>query len=152
MTDIHVHVIEDQLMFRDGLVHKLRSAVGIGVVGDSPSVEEAIKSTATPDVVLLDLQLGEGQLMREEAIRALFRRWADSKILVVTDSTASLDFLGTRAEGAHGYMTKASSVSDLVDAIEIVATGRPYITPLMAGYLLEGTVPQSLRVNGKFFV
>lgn len=63
MSDpVRLLVCDDHVVVRAGLLALLGSAPGIEVVGEAGTGDEAVALAAklTPDVVLMDLQLGEG--------------------------------------------------------------------------------------------
>ncbi|WP_143663445.1 response regulator transcription factor, partial [Streptomyces bobili] len=62
MTPIRILVCDDHAVVRAGLLALLGSAPDIEVVGEAGSGEEALALARRlrPDVVLMDLQLGEG--------------------------------------------------------------------------------------------
>jgi DNA-binding NarL/FixJ family response regulator len=130
-------LIEDEGLVRESLVGALAGLPDIVVQADAESVEEALMAEVTPDVTLLDLSLGEGRLMREQAVAALKSRWPNSRILVLTSSEARDDLLNMLAAGADGYITKHATKTQLHGAIREVACGNVYITPRLASYVLQ---------------
>ena len=56
---IRVLVVDDQALFREGMVTLLAAQPGLVVVGDAADGEEALRlaAAAQPDVVLMDLQM-----------------------------------------------------------------------------------------------
>ena len=61
-TPIRLVVVDDHPVFRMGMVALLATVDHFEVVAEAASVDEAISTTTTnaPDVVLMDLQLGDG--------------------------------------------------------------------------------------------
>ena len=63
MTPIHVVVVDDHMVFREGLRALLGRVDDIEIVGEAATTQEAIEVTEAvrPDVVLMDLHLpGDG--------------------------------------------------------------------------------------------
>lgn len=82
-TAIAVAVVDDHPVFRLGLVALLGTLDGIEVVAQASSVAEALAViTADVDVVLMDLELGDGSGI--EATRLLLGRFPELRVLVVT--------------------------------------------------------------------
>ena len=130
-------VIDDHYLFRRGLIGTLLSLPGAAVVGEANSVERALAMPDEPDVVLLDLSLEEGGLMKEAAVRALLKRWPRTHILILTASESKDDLIQMLAAGASGYVTKHAKPSELAEALQTVAGGKVFVTPRLASYLLE---------------
>jgi DNA-binding NarL/FixJ family response regulator len=134
---IVVLLIEDEALIRESLVGALGGLPDIVVGDDAESVEHALAGDTDPDVVLLDLSLGEDRLMRKDAIDALRTRWPQVRVLVLTSSEARDDLLNMMAAGADGYITKHATKAQLHGAIREVASGHVYITPRLASYVLR---------------
>ena len=56
---ITIVVVDDHPLFRQGVVHSLKSEPGFRVVGETASGEEALQLARTllPDIVLLDISM-----------------------------------------------------------------------------------------------
>jgi DNA-binding NarL/FixJ family response regulator len=130
-------VIDDHYLFRRGLIGTLLSLPGAAVVGEANSVERALAVPDEPDVVLLDLSLEEGGMMKEAAVRSLLKRWPRTHILILTASESRDDLIQMLAAGASGYVTKHAKPSELAEALQAVSGGKVFVTPRLASYLLE---------------
>src|SRR5262249_20031967 len=60
-----------------------------------------------------------------------------SRFLALSVSDAADDVIAVIREGARGYVTKAISGADLVDAIARVADGDAVFSPRLAGFVLD---------------
>jgi DNA-binding NarL/FixJ family response regulator len=61
----------------------------------------------------------------------------DVRFLALSVSDAADDVIGVVRGGARGYVTKAISGDDLVDAIRRVAEGDAVFSPRLAGFVLD---------------
>ncbi|GAA2239668.1 response regulator transcription factor [Kitasatospora cystarginea] len=142
MTDtatvpVRLLVCDDHAVVRAGLLALLASAPGIEVVGEAGSGEEAVALTARlrPDVVLMDLQLGEG-INGIEATRRITARPGSGHVLVLTTYDTDADITRAIAAGATGYLLKAERPEELFAAIHAAALGRPALSPPVASRMM----------------
>lgn len=132
---INVMLVDDHDLVRTGIKLMLDDVSGIKVVAEASSGEEAVKlgRDLKPHVVLMDVKMpGIGGF---EATRKLIRIDPDVKVLVV--STCENDVYPSRLlqVGAAGYLTKGSSMDEMVKAIRAVHAGQRYISPEIASRL-----------------
>lgn len=130
-----VVLVDDHHLFRSGVRAELGDRVE--VLGEASDVEEAVAVIVAqrPDVVILDVHLpsGGGQLVVEEVKRV------DSEVrfLALSVSDAPEDVIAVIRAGARGYVTKAISTDELVDAVVRVAGGDAVFSPRLAGFVLD---------------
>jgi DNA-binding NarL/FixJ family response regulator len=106
----------------------------VGQVGDGRALVAAVE-TLNPDVVVLDISMP--LLNGLEAGRQIKQKSRNVKLVYLTmNEDPDLAAEAFRA-GASGYLLKSSAASELTTAIREVAQGRSYITPLVAGGLVE---------------
>jgi|SRR6185295_14270202 DNA-binding NarL/FixJ family response regulator len=106
----------------------------VGQVGDGRALVAAVESL-NPDVVVLDISMP--LLNGLEAGRQIKQKSRNVKLVYLTmNEDPDLAAEAFRA-GASGYLLKSSAASELTTAIREVAQGRSYITPLVAGGLVE---------------
>lgn len=132
---INVLIVDDHDLVRTGIRKILSEISGIKVVGEASNGEDAVKMARkfNPHVVLMDVKMpGIGGF---EATRKLLRMDPDLKVLVLT--TISNDLYPARLLqiGAAGYITKGSSMDEMVQAIRAVHSGQRYISPEIASQL-----------------
>lgn len=106
----------------------------VGIVEDGRAMLEAVERLR-PDVVVADVSMP--LLNGIEAVRQLKKK---NKRLAVVFLTMHMDvtYAASAFEaGASGYVLKHSAPSELITAINSALKGRTYITPLLAGELLQ---------------
>jgi DNA-binding NarL/FixJ family response regulator len=131
---IRVAIVDDHDLVRAGV----RSALGdaVEVVGEAGGVADAIvliRETA-PEVVLLDVHMPEGGGV---AVLRATREVPGVRFLVLSVSDAAEDVIAVIREGARGYVTKAISGPDLIEAIGRVAEDDAVFSPRLAGFVLD---------------
>ncbi len=125
---IKVLVVDDQYLIRAGVKRLLDDVSGIKVIADAESGEDAVRKARElqPAVVLMDVKMpGIGGL---EATRKITRLLPDLKVLVLSSLSAEPYPTRLLQAGAAGYITKNSSVDELVKAIRAVNVGQRYIS------------------------
>ncbi|MGW4849782.1 response regulator [Streptomyces sp. NPDC004288] len=133
---VRILLCDDHVVVRAGLLALLGSTPDIEVVGEAGSGEEAVAMAAklTPDVVLMDLQLGPG-IDGVEATRRIAPTGVHVLVLTTYDTDADI----TRAieAGATGYLLKAERPEELFAAIHAAAQGRTALSPPVASRVMD---------------
>jgi DNA-binding NarL/FixJ family response regulator len=130
-----VVLVDDHELFRAGVRGELGDAVEI--VGEAGSVAEAVPliHQLDPEVVLLDVHLGDGG--GEAVIAGVAPERPGVKFLALSVSDAAEDVIDVIRAGARGYVTKTISSAELADAVERVAAGDAVFSPRLAGFVLD---------------
>ena len=144
--ELHVVVVDDHPMFRDGVVHAVASERDIRIVGQGATAEEALSlaQELLPDIIMLDIAMPGGGL---NAARAIATACPFTKIVMLTVSEEEDDVVAAFKAGARAYVLKGVSARELVTILRTVHAGDAYVTPSLAASLLmelSGT-PQRYR-------
>ncbi len=132
---INILLVDDHDLVRAGIRKILNEIAGIKVIAEARTGEEAVKLTRKlhPQVVLMDVKMpGIGGF---EATRKLLRMDPDIKVLVLTTCNNDLYPARLLQIGAAGYITKGSTMDEMVQAIRAVHSGQRYISPEIASRL-----------------
>ena len=134
---IRVLVVDDQELFRRGLVMLLGVEPGIEVVGEAGDGVEGtnLAASAAPDVVLLDVRMPRRTGV--EACRGIKEAVPSAKIIMLTVSDEEADLYESVKNGASGYLLKDSSIEEVAQAIRVVNEGQSLISPSMAVKLID---------------
>jgi len=127
MDAITVHIVEDHRLIRETLSRMLKDLPGFKLMGIFESAEECIQQAVTeqPQVIILDLHLrGMGG---SEALPLILQSSPRSKVLVFTAYNNPKEAQRLLKMGAAGYITKNSSMEELVIAMETLSKGRKFI-------------------------
>ena len=137
MDIIRLMLVDDHDIVRTGLKSFLETQVGLQVVAEAGSGEEALERAleAQPDVVVMDITMPHMDGL--EATRRLKALNSDCHVLALTVHEDKQYLFEMLMAGASGYITKQSAADELVSAIRCVALGNVYLQPALARWLLE---------------
>ncbi|MER5933826.1 response regulator transcription factor [Streptomyces sp. NPDC002054] len=129
---------DDHVVVRAGLLALLGSEPDIEVLGEAGSGEEAVALAAKlhPDVVLMDLQLGDGIDGVEATRRITALPGRPPHVLVLTTYDTDADITRAIGAGATGYLLKAERPEELFAAIHSAAQGRTTLSPPVASRVM----------------
>jgi DNA-binding NarL/FixJ family response regulator len=132
---LRVMVVDDHPMWRDGVARDLADA-GFDVVAVADSVAAAtVRGRAVrPDVVLMDMQLPDGN--GAQATVGILEVSPHTRVLVLSASDERDDVLDAVKAGASGYLVKSASREELLAAVRSTAAGQAVFTPGLAGLVL----------------
>jgi DNA-binding NarL/FixJ family response regulator len=116
-------LVDDHVMFREGLVSLMRTYPDIEVVGEAGSVAQAISlaEELCPEVVLLDYELPDGQ--GPEASQAILCGNPDVRVVFLTVYNGSEQLFEALRSGASGYLLKSLSIAKMVASLRGVMNG-----------------------------
>ncbi|MET0131998.1 MAG: response regulator transcription factor [Kibdelosporangium sp.] len=132
---ISVMVVDDHPIWRDGVARDLTER-GFDVRATAGDAHAAVRiaRAVTPDVVLMDLNLGTASGV--DATRTITHDIPGTRVLVLSASGAHSDVLEAVKAGASGYLVKSASAEELVDAVNRTAQGDAVFTAGLAGLVL----------------
>ncbi len=133
---MRILLADDHPMFREGVAHSLGSEPDLEVIAQAASGEEAVElaQRLSPAVALLDVSMpGIGGI---EAAARIAAAVPGIRIVMLTVSEDKDNLLAALKAGAHGYVLKGASASELRDIVRNVAAGEAFVTPALASRLL----------------
>jgi two-component system, NarL family, response regulator LiaR len=135
---IKIVIVDDHAMVRKGMKAFLGEFEDLQVIGDAPDGWKAVElvNQLMPDVVLLDLFMPGMDGI--ETIQRLMAIQPHLKIVILTAYVKEDKVIEAIKAGALGYVAKESQPDELVQAIRIVSTGTPAISPSIAWKILHG--------------
>ena len=137
MSEIMVLIADDHAIVRTGLAALLETKPGISVVGEAADGAAAVKKALRlrPDVIVMDLMMPVKDGV--EATREIHEKLPESRVLILTTSTAA-DLITRAIEvGATGVITKSGANDQLVQAIRSVAAGNRTLSPEVSRLVAE---------------
>ena len=142
VENIHLLLIHDHSLFREGLVRLLMAEPGLLIAGSCSDFDEAFEVIGRErvDVVLLDEDLGAEQGTR--FVDELKRRAALAKILMVTAGMDEARMFEALKRAAAGVFLKHSPPVQLVEAIRRIMDGQMWLDPRVVRPILSGALQQ----------
>ncbi len=138
--EIQILAIDDHPLFVEGLKMLLTQHGHNSTMRVTSQATDALALLDTgfePDLVLLDLNLpGMGGL---SLLRILQQRGLMSPVLVVSASQSIHDARSAMENGAMGFVSKASHSSELLEAVDSVLEGEPFLPQEWRETLDSGT-------------
>lgn len=130
-------IVDDHVLFREGLAAIIRSETDIQILGQAGSVQEAVATVKAlkPDMVLMDFGLPDGT--GAEATRAILQEHPGCKIVFLTMSEQDDDLFAAIRSGAKGYLLKNMRPSKLISSLRAVQQGESAISRSMTLRLME---------------
>ncbi|HLQ79831.1 MAG TPA: response regulator transcription factor [Brachybacterium sp.] len=142
-VSIRIMMVDDHPVVRAGLRVLLEADEGIEVVAEVGSGAAALQEldllasgAGVPDLVLMDLNLGDG-IGGIETTRRLRAAHPEVQVLAVTTFDAEADIVGALEAGATGYVLKDSPTEALIDAAHEAAAGRSILSPEVQQRLVQ---------------
>ena len=139
-----VVVVDDHHLFRAGVKAELLASCDIVGEAATPAEAIAVIAATNPDVVLLDVHLPDGGGVA--VLGALEDSEVPPAVLALSVSDAAEDVVPMIRAGALGYVTKTIHTTELLAAIERVASRDAYFSPRLAAFVLQAfTAPAPPR-------
>lgn len=130
-------IVDDHPAIREALAMRIAREADLEVCGEASDFVEAIRmaDSSHPDVAIIDIVLKSASGI--ELIKRLKDKHENLRMIVW--SMHSEDLYAERAlrAGARGYINKESATSKIIEAIRQVLDGNVYLSPAMAGKLLQ---------------
>lgn len=127
MEKISILLVDDHKLIRESWSIILSNDPRFKVIGDTSSVEEAVKisNSVKPDIILMDVNLGN--VNGFEATRMIIKSRPESKVIGISMHSMPAYARRMFQMGAKGYVTKNSSKDELLQAIVDVYAGGKFI-------------------------
>ena len=141
-----VIIIEDQAAVREMIAEVVVSDAQYEVVGEENNGQSAYERCLKlkPDLIILDIMLPG--LSGTEILRRITKKLKKIRVIVFS-AYYNIDLLeAVLKAGAHGFVEKNASLSELRQGIHIVANGGSYFGPAVTRTLREAVAnPNGIR-------
>lgn len=137
MKPLRVVIADDHGIVRDGVrlaLEALEECRVVGEVADGASVVRVCREL-TPDVVVIDVKMP--MLDGVSATRQIAALDPAPRVVALSAHADARTVKEMLAAGAVGYVLKTEVLGQLVDAVRAVARGAVYLSPSVAGCVVE---------------
>jgi|AntRauTorckE5430_2_1112549.scaffolds.fasta_scaffold00704_2 DNA-binding NarL/FixJ family response regulator len=123
---ISIFLVDDHQVFQDGIASLISFEKDMTVSGKASSVEAFMREIHkyTPDLVLMDISLGEGSGIK--AAKWYKAQRPDCKILMLSMHREEKYVREVLDAGADGFLLKDAGTKEMMNAIRTVAGGNPF--------------------------
>jgi DNA-binding NarL/FixJ family response regulator len=131
-------LVEDQHLIRTALRMMLEAEPGLEVAGEAGDGRQAVELARAlrPGVVVMDVSMP--RLNGMEAARQMVKERPDTRILALSMYREPRLVRGMLEAGCRGYLLKDCCREELLLAVRSVARGQSYLSPEVAGMVVEG--------------
>jgi DNA-binding NarL/FixJ family response regulator len=135
---IRILLVDDHGIVRDGLQALLERDPEFCVVGTAADGRAAVSLSRTlrPSVVVMDLAMPG--LNGMDATRKIKSAQPEISVLCLSMHSEERFVAAALDAGAAGYLVKDCAADELTRAIRVVAGGRIYLSPAVAGLVVNG--------------
>lgn len=147
---ISVMLVDDHELIRTGLAGVFDLQPDMHVVGQAGSVREALTRFAElgPDVVVTDLQLGDGTGL--DIVRQLRRDHDDVGLIVLTMHSGDDQIFAAMEAGASGFVGKDAPSTEVVKAARHAhVSPRSFICSGLVGAMMRRGASESTRLTDR---
>ncbi|MDO6450507.1 response regulator [Oceanobacillus profundus] len=143
---IHVLIVENQRLLRDGMEAIIERTDDIKVIGAVDNGENAIKQMEhlNPDIVIMDIHLPQMDGIR--TTKYMKEKYPEVGVILLTSKVDDFIISGINA-GADGFLVKAVYAERLLEAIRIAYRGETIFSGEVAQML--ATRIRQLTMNNK---
>jgi DNA-binding NarL/FixJ family response regulator len=143
-----VLLVDDHRIVREGLKSLLAAQPDMQVVAEAADGRQAVQlaKEMAPDVVVMDVAMP--QLNGIEATRQIAADEPGMKVVALSMHSDRRFVSEALKAGASGYVLKDGAFDELISAIRAVVSDRVYLSPRVAGVVVEDYVRRLPARNG----
>ncbi|MDX9670178.1 MULTISPECIES: response regulator transcription factor [unclassified Pseudomonas] len=138
-------LVDDHSLIRAGVRALVLDIPGYAVIGEASDGSQLLEMVEqlTPDIVLLDISMKEtGGL---EALQRLKRVRPQSKVLILSMHTDPALIMQALESGAHGYLLKDTTATELEHALEALRNNERYLSPAIAHTVINQALTRTQK-------
>ncbi|MFZ6734490.1 response regulator transcription factor [Undibacterium sp. Ji42W] len=140
---IHLLLVDDHPLVRDGLRARLETIASIKIAGEAGTTEEALAIAASKpvDLILMDINLGTGNGI---SLTARFKNDYPDIAVIMLSMHEKTEYVNQSMQaGARAYVLKDAPAVEIIEAIDNVVAGGTYFS---SGLKKQTTINESHEV------
>ena len=140
---IKVIITDDHPSLREGISTVLKHEKDIEVIGFAENGSDLLEllESKKPDIVLIDINMPV--MNGIDATKIIRGRFPDVKVIVFSQSDEKRFVKRVLKEGAHGYLLKSATSTELAKAIRMVQSGAIYMSEELPNVFIEKSKKKS---------
>jgi len=125
-------LVDDHALIRAGVRALVSDIPGYQVIGEAADGAQLLEMTLDlkPDIILLDISMRDSNGL--DALERLHRALPDSKVLILSMHTDPQMIMRALEGGAHGYLLKDATATEIEQALEALRNDERYLSPAIA--------------------
>lgn len=130
-------LVDDHSLIRAGVRALVLDIPGYAVIGEADDGAQVLEmvETLSPDIIVLDLSMKQvGGLDALQRLRAVHPQ---SKVLILSMHTDPTLVMRALESGAHGYLLKDTTATELAHALEALRNNERYLSPAIAHTVID---------------
>jgi DNA-binding NarL/FixJ family response regulator len=139
--------VDDHSLIRAGVRALVLDIPGYAVIGEANDGSQLLEMVEqlNPDIVLLDISMREtGGL---EALQRLRRVRPHSRVLILSMHTDPALIMQALESGAHGYLLKDTTATELEHALEALRNNERYLSPAIAHTVINQALTRNQKLQ-----
>jgi len=137
---IRILLADDHGIVRKGLRLQLEQHNSFVIVGEASDGRTAVRMAEelVPDIVIMDIAMPN--LNGIQATTQIVKKNPETGVVILSMHSDETYITRALSAGARGYLLKENAEVDLFRAVQVVAQGKPFFSPVIANTLLEDYV------------
>ena len=134
---IKILIADDHQLFRDGIENLLSNSDAIQIIGQAATGKETLKlvKDLLPDIVLLDI--GMPEMNGIQAAEKISKDFPDVRIIALSMYADKMNVKKMLESGAMAYLFKDCTYSQLIEAIQLVHSGKRFLSSTISDLLIN---------------
>jgi DNA-binding NarL/FixJ family response regulator len=137
--------VDDHSLIRAGVRALVLDIPGYAVIGEANDGSQLLEMVEqlSPDIVLLDISMKETSGL--EALQRLKRIRPQSKVLILSMHTDPALIMQALESGAHGYLLKDTTATELEHALDALRNNERYLSPAIAHTVINQALTRTQK-------
>jgi DNA-binding NarL/FixJ family response regulator len=137
--------VDDHSLIRAGVRALVLDIPGYAVIGEANDGSQLLEMVEqlSPDIILLDISMKETSGL--DALQRLKRVRPQSKVLILSMHTDPALIMQALESGAHGYLLKDTTATELEHALDALRNNERYLSPAIAHTVINQALTRTQK-------